>query len=136
MFSWRNKKNISTFGLKKSTSTCFHGRNKKNTVDSHYLDLTYFERLSRSEILVPVFTCKSKNRYVTKYCGKEEKLLLKSNFSSFPQYFQYVSNFKSQVTYSFVKCGYSIYCFPHFCNSDISRYGYLKVFQRVPWNSR
>ena len=26
-----------------------------------------------------------------KYCGKEEKLLLRSNFSSFPQYFQYIS---------------------------------------------
>ena len=25
--------------------------------------------------------------YVLKYCGKEEKLLLRSNFSSFPQYF-------------------------------------------------
>ena len=25
-----------------------------------------------------------------KYCGKEEKLLLRSNFSSFPQYFQYI----------------------------------------------
>ena len=26
--------------------------------------------------------------------------------------------------------------FPHFCKSDMSRYGYLKVFQRVHWNSR
>ena len=34
-----------------------------------------------------------------KYCGKEEKLLLRSNFSSFPQYFQYISNFKSLFTY-------------------------------------
>ena len=59
-----------------------------------------------------------------------------SNFSSFPQYFQYVSNFRSQITYSFVKCGCTIYCFPYFCNSDISRYRYLEVFQRVPWNSR
>ena len=40
-----------------------------------------------------------------KYCRKEEKLLLRSNFSSFPQYFQYISNFKSPVTYQFVKCG-------------------------------
>ena len=28
-----------------------------------------------------------------KYCGKEEKLLLKSNFSSFPQYFLLVVRF-------------------------------------------
>ena len=32
-----------------------------------------------------------------KYCRKEDKLLLRSNFSSFPQYFQYISNFKSPI---------------------------------------
>ena len=40
-----------------------------------------------------------------KYCGKEETLLLRSNFSSFPQYFQYISNFMSPITHIFVKCG-------------------------------
>ena len=39
-----------------------------------------------------------------KYCGKEEKLLL----SSFPQYFQYISNLKGPITHIFVKCGYRI----------------------------
>ena len=34
-----------------------------------------------------------------KYCGKEEKLLLRSSFSLFPQYFQHISNFRSQITY-------------------------------------
>ena len=34
-----------------------------------------------------------------KYCGKEDKLLFRSNFSSFPQYFQYISDFKSPITY-------------------------------------
>ena len=33
---------------------------------------------------------------------KEEKLLLRSNFSSFPQYFQYIPSFRNQITYSFV----------------------------------
>ena len=32
-----------------------------------------------------------------KYCRKEEKLLLRSNFSSFPQYFQYISSLTSKV---------------------------------------
>ena len=41
----------------------------------------------------------------------------------------YMSNSRSQITYSFVKCGCSIYCFPHSLNSDVSRYGYLEVFQ-------
>ena len=36
----------------------------------------------------------------------------------------------------FIKSSCSIYWFPHFRNSDISRYGYLEVFQRVPWNLR
>ena len=38
-------------------------------------------------------------------------------------------NFRSQITYSFVKCGCSIYCFPQFCKSDMSRYAYRKLFQ-------
>ena len=50
------------------------------------------------------------------------------NFSSFPKYFQYISNFRSQVTYFFVKCGCSIYFFLQFCKSDMSRYAYLVVF--------
>ena len=51
-------------------------------------------------------------------------------------FYIYISNFRSQITYSFVKCGCSIYCFPHSLNSDMSKYGYLEVFQWVPWNSR
>ena len=31
----------------------------------------------------------------------------------------YISNFRSQITYSFVKCGCSIYCVPHSLNSDM-----------------
>ena len=67
-------------------------------------------RLSRSENLVPVLTWKS-NTDKKKYCGKEEKLLLRSNFSSFPQYFQYICYFRRQITYSFVKYRCSIYRF-------------------------
>ena len=37
----------------------------------------------------------------------------------------------SQITYSFVKCGRLIYFFPHFRNTDMSRYGYLEVFQSL-----
>ena len=57
--------------------------------------------LSRSENLVPALTWKSKDREP----NIEEK---RSNFP-FPQHFQYISNFRSQITYSFVKCGCSIY---------------------------
>ena len=38
--------------------------------------------------------------------------------------------------YIFVKCGYSIYFYSQFCKSDMSRYGYLEVFQRVHSTSR
>ena len=47
---------------------------------------------------------------------KEQFLLFSTLF------YIYISNFKSQITYSFVKYGCSIYCFPHSLNSDMSRY--------------
>ena len=77
----------------------------QHTVDSRYLKLAYLEvkiwSLPKHENLT---ACK-------KYCGKEEKLLLRSNFSSFPQYFQYISNFKNPITHIFVKCGCLNYFF-------------------------
>ena len=66
---------------------------------------------------------------VTKCCGKEEKLLLRSNFSSFPQYFQYTSNFRSQITYSFVKCGCSVYFFLSSANLICRGKDSLKYFR-------
>ena len=77
-------------------------------------------RLCRSENLDPVQT-------------KVKNVEKRSN-SSFSQYFQYISNFRSQFTWLFVKCGGSIYFFPKFCKSDLSIYGYLEVFQS--WISR
>ena len=58
---------------------------------------------------------------------RSENLVLRSFFSSFPQYFQYISNFRSQFTYSFVKCGCSIYFFPNSANlicqgTDVSKF--------------
>ena len=41
--------------------------------------------------------------------------------SSFPQYFQYISNFKNPITYTFVKCGCSIYF------SSILQFWYVEV---------
>ena len=66
---------------------------------TRYLDLAYLE--------VKIWSLPIHENLKTdgKYCRKEEKLLLRSNFSSFPQYFQYISNFKSPITYQFVKCG-------------------------------
>ena len=63
----------------------------------------------------------------TKYFGKEEELLQRSNFSSFPQYFQNISNFRRHITYSSVKCGCLIYFFINYANPiyrsmDISKY--------------
>ena len=36
-----------------------------------------------------------------KYCRKEEKYI-RRNFSSFPQYFRYISNFKNLITYIYI----------------------------------
>ena len=46
-------------------------------------------------------------------------------------FYIYISNFRSQITYSFVKYGGLIYCFSHSLNSDMSKYGYLEVFQSL-----
>ena len=63
----------------------------------------------------------------TKYCGKEEK--------SFRQSFQNISNLGVRLHIHSVQDGCSINCFPQFCKSDMSKYGYLEVFYRVPWIS-
>ena len=68
--------------------------------------------------------------------GEIAPKLLRSNFSSFPQYFQYISNFKSPITHIMLNVVFWIIFFPQLCKSDMSRYGYLEVFQRVPWNLR
>ena len=83
-------------------------------------------RLSQSENLVPILT--EIYQQATKYCGKEEKLLLRSNFSSFPQYFQYISNLGVKLHIHSVKGGCSTNCFPQFRKSDMSKYRYLEVF--------
>ena len=85
-------------------------------------------RLSQSENLVPVLTWKSNNRYQNivekrRNCSSGAISPLFYNISNISL------NFRSQITYSFVKCGCSIYCFPQFCKSDMSRYAYRKLFQ-------
>ena len=60
-----------------------------------------------------------------------EKLLLRSNFSCFPQYFQYVFNFKSQIVYSFVKCGCLIYFFLN--SANLIRRGHItRIISKSP----
>ena len=57
-----------------------------------------------------------------KYCGKEEKLLLRSNFSSFPQYFQYTSNFKNLILHIYLLNMVNRIIFP-----SILQMGYVEV---------
>ena len=42
-----------------------------------------------------------------------------------------ISNFRMQITYAYAKCGCSTYFFAKFCKSDMSKDGYIEVFQRV-----
>ena len=60
----------------------------------------------------------------TKYCGKEEKLLLSPLFHN-------IFNISLFLHIHSVKGGCSINCFPQFRKSDMSTYGYLEVFHRV-----
>ena len=76
-------------------------------------------RLSRSENLVPVLTQRSTNR-------QQNSVEKRRNFSSFPQYFQYISNLGVKLHFRSVKSGCSINCFLHFANlicqsTDISK---------------
>ena len=77
---------------------------------------------------------------VIKYCRNEEKFtgvyiifLIFAQGAISPLFINIfnISILRSQFTYSFVKCGCSIFFFPQFCKSDISIYGYLEVFQRA-----
>ena len=83
-----------------------------NTVDS--LSRTRLSRIT-AYLEVKILSLPKHENLTTskKYCRKEEKLLLRSNFSSFPQYFRYtcISNVKSPNTYKFFKCGCSNYFF-------------------------
>ena len=99
--------------LSPKETTCMKYQSLFNTVDSRYLefqgtlwntsrypylDISNFQNLGKKLFEQPHLT----NLYVIglltleiyrKYCGKEEKLLLRSNFSSFPQYFLLVVRF-------------------------------------------
>ena len=94
-----------------------------------------FSRLSVSQHLLPRIPLISKstsgpclNMKIYQQCNK---ILWKrgSNFSSIPQYFQYISDFRSQITYSFVKCGCSIYIFLSSTNFICRGTGTSKYFR-------
>ena len=62
-----------------------------------------------------------------KYCGKEEKLLLRSNFSYFPQYFQYILTSRVQLHINLLNVVNRIIFFLNSANlicrgTDISKY--------------
>ena len=61
-----------------------------STVDSRLLDLAYLEQPLISKWKSGPCSNMGIYQQVSKYCGIEEKLFQRSNFSSFPQYFQYI----------------------------------------------
>ena len=99
---------------------------KVNTADSRYLDLAYHEvkilSLTKHEILTT---------------GKNDIVEKRRNCSSgaisplFHNIFDISLNPRVQLHINLLS-GCSNYIFPHFCKSDMLRYGYLEVFQRVP----
>ena len=56
-----------------------------------------------------------------------------SNFPSFSQHFQYISNFKNPITYTFVKCGCSIYFFLISANLICRGMDILEYFKESLW---
>ena len=91
-------------------------------------------RLSRSENLVPVLTQRSTNRQQN-IVEKRRNCSLGAISPLFHNIFN-ISNLGVKYHIHYVKGGCSINCFPQFRKSDMSKYGYLEVFQRVSWSSR
>ena len=91
-------------------------------------------RLSRSENLVPVLIQRSTNRQQN-IVEKRRNCSLGAISPLFHNIFN-ISNLGVKLHVHSVKSGCSINCFPHVRKSDMSKYGYLKVFHRVPWGSR
>ena len=89
---------------------------------THYLEM---------KSLVPVLTLKSYNR-LTKYCGKEEKLLLP--FSTIFSIYLYLHESKLHIHLWNVVVWFIFSSI--FANLICPGMGYLKVFQRVPVTSR
>ena len=81
----------------------------------------------------PCFNMEIKHQ-VTQYCWKEEKLLLQEQFLLFSHnIFNITPGVKLHIRLWNVVVWYIS---PQLCKSDMSKYGCLKVFQRVPWTSR
>ena len=83
-------------------------------------------RLSRSENLVPVLIQRSTNRQQN-IVEKRRNCSLWSNFSSFPQYFQYISNLESNYIFILLKVVIRLIVFLSSANlicrsTDISKY--------------
>ena len=84
------------------------------TVNSRYLELPLISNIKSGPCLN-----KKVFQQVTKYVlWKREETAPKEQFN-FSTIFQYISDFKNQITYSFVKCGCSINFFLQFCKSEV-----------------
>ena len=89
-------------------------------VNSRYLDFDYLEKpLISKKKSGPCFNIEIKIQ-VTKYCGKEEKLLLGSNFSPFPQYFRYIFLTKGVKLIGICEIWLFELFFPQYYKSDMS----------------
>ena len=104
--------------------------------------------LSQSENLVPVLTQRSTNRQQNivekrRNCSnRQQNIVEKRRNCSLgaisPLFYNIfnISNLGVKLKIHSVKGGCLINCFPQFRKSDMSKYGYLEVFRRVPWISR
>ena len=88
-------------------------------------------RLSRGENLNPILNLTTGNKllWIRGEIAHNEQFLL------FPTYFSTSLTPGVKLHTSFIKFGCSIHCFPRFYKSDMSKYGYLEVFQQCPLTS-
>ena len=91
--------------------------------------------LSRSENLVPVLIQRSTNRQQN-IVEKRRNCSLGAISLLFHNIFNISLTLGVKLHIHSVKGGCLINCFPQFCKSDMSKYGYLEAFHRVTWSSR
>ena len=70
-----------------------------------------------------------------KILWKREQIAPKEQFSSFHNIFNIPLTSGVNLHIHLLNVAVR-FIYPKFCKSDMSMYGYLEVFQRVPWNSR
>ena len=120
---------------------CLQGQHLSRTMQKHRSRLSLYRlRLSRITAYLEVkIWSLIKQEHVTtgnKILWKRGESGPKGQFLLFSRIFSIYLKFQ-ESNYIFIREMWLFHLFfPEFCKYDISRYGYLEVFQNIPWTAR